>query len=568
MALLVLLTLAASLPSLLTFATLFQVKEWRIDRLREHLRSEGVLRQLFGVSRPALFGAFLILGILEGMLLEPALLSGEEWAVEVLFAYILLGIVQAALGKQPLPKWTKKAIAVVAGSLVITSLSAILLSAEASAEADALALLLPLIPILQPFFLLTSSISLLPLDRFLKQRILRRACALRRKFGALTVIGITGSAGKTTTKELLAHIVCDLKPLVTPQHVNTELGVAQWLTQKLEGRSSSPSIAIVEMGAYRKGEITTLCNIVRPTIGIVTSIGEQHVALFGSTDAIIEAKGELLDALPESGHAFLNAENGTIRKLRSRCACFVTTVGTNGSSADLRATSVEDTGMGLKFRIQGQRFTVPLRGTHNIANVLLAIACAEFLNIGRSRIRELLQTFKPLSRTFELREEEGVTILDDTHNASPASFKAALSWAKSIGKEKEITLLTSGLMELGKMEDAIHRNLGRRARGIIDRSIFLRRGRALAFQEGFGRRIELFGNDTEVITKGSLLLCIGRMPRAAIASLLPKESDVKKRDLVTSLFKNVTGKMLRETLRQTLRRPAPAPKQRVLVHKK
>src|SRR3989338_3691497 len=203
---LVIFTLTASLSPLLTFAHLWQLKEWRWDRLREHFRHTGWFRQLFGITRPSIVLFFLISNFIPSPISHISSLTG-------LVVLSVVNSIQIILHRQPCPVWTKKAITLTITSLLLTSLTAYL----------PLPLIFP--PLLQPFFLVLSWTLFKPLDHILKQRILQRAKNLRSQFPHLTVIGITGSAGKTTTKELLAHILDDKQLLVTPEHVNTEIGM-------------------------------------------------------------------------------------------------------------------------------------------------------------------------------------------------------------------------------------------------------------------------------------------------------------------------------------------------------
>lgn len=501
------LTLIAAVSPLLTFATLWQIKEWRMDRLREHLRAEGHLRQLFGIARPAILAAFLLIAPVFHE--QISIFNSQLSILSVLILFAGLSVLQFLLHKQPKPVWTAKAYAMVGVSLLLTGIATVLMRDP---------ILLPLIPLLQPFFLLIASLILCPMDRVLKRKIMRRAREIRSRYPDLTVIGITGSVGKTTTKELLAHLIADHNVLVTPAHVNTEMGVSQWLINNLSTPETEPEILIVEMGAYRKGEIDLLCKIVQPTMGIITFIGTQHIALFGSQEALCKAKSELIHSLSENDHAFLNADSTLCGKLAEETEASVTTVGTGGH-ADLEAFDIDETLEGIRFTVGETAFMMPLRGTHNISNVLLAIAVAEALGMPRDAVAAKLRTFSPPKKTFEVREESGVTILDDTHNASPESFRAAILWAKSQPMEHKI-LLTSGLIEQGVSQDRIHAELGKLAANVFDDVICLNKRSATTFARGYGKKVSTLSKKTQPIAKDSLLVCVGRMSPATIKQLL------------------------------------------------
>ena len=349
---------------------------------------------------------------------------------------------------------------------------------------------------------------------------MKKATSLRRRFINATVIGITGSVGKTTTKELIAHILNDQNMLCTPAYVNSEMGVAQWMLRELsEKDDQEEATLIVEMGAYCKGEIEKLCHIAAPSIGIITFIGSQHIALFGSQEKLCRAKGELLECLPEDGRAFLNADNSLCSAMENLPACPVTKVGTGGV-ADLEAFDIEETGAGITFRVGDQTISTALHGTHNVTNVLLAISVARHLGLPLTEIASRLRSFTPPHQTFSVRAQNGVSILDDTHNASPESFRAAIAWAKAQPAKQKI-LLTPGLIELGTDEDRIHRELGVQAKGVFSRVVFTSKHGLNAFKEGYNEPMEQLSPKSEPLEQGDLVLCVGRIGSGTIERLLP-----------------------------------------------
>ena len=510
-----LIVLLAALSPLLTFSRLFQVKEWRWDRLREHLRREGRFRQLFGIVRPSVVAV----GILAFVILR-VFGARAPWDVSALWiAWTLLAwftLFRFVVGRQARPVWTAKAILISATSLVMISIVGwVLCMFEEHIAALVLTTVLPLSAFL---FVLFSWSVFLPLDRTLKSLIIKRAQAIRSRCKNIAVIGITGSVGKTTTKELLAHILSDRKLLVTPAHVNTDMGVANTVIQKL---SSEHQIFIVEMGAYRRNEIELLCSIVRPHIGIITFVGKQHLGLFGSQEDLVQAKGELFASLPADGHAFLNADTEFSESLMKRAACPVKTVGTGGH-ATYEAFEIEEQPMGIAFTMRGTEFFVPLHGTHQVSNILLAAACAEVLGVPIAESAKRLKSFKAPEQTFERKDgQSGQTILDDTHNASPESFRAAIEWARTHGAKKKL-LITSGLLELGKAERGIHEELGLLSRNVFDEVIFLSKKCVRYFEQGFGRQIRVFPKKKFAmkVEKDMLIVCEGRMAESVVDKLM------------------------------------------------
>ncbi len=501
------LSLLASLSPLCTFASFWQIKEWRWDRLREHVKREGIV-VLFSLSRLALLATAVVF-------VAAQITTSLNALVALLSLLTIIGIVQVSMRRQPFPVWTSKAMVLTGVAIVADFLLAIILAPSAAK------LSLGLLPFLQFLILATAWSLFYPLDRYLKAKTIRQATSLRVKFPHLRVIGVTGSVGKTTTKELLAHILGDLHPLSTPAHVNSELGVARWLLSilsKTQHDSSQP--VIVEMGAYRSGEIATLSRMAQPIYGVITFIGSQHLALFGSREALIAAKGELLESLPVSGKAFINGDSDASLQTRHLCVCPVVVVGT-GERADDIATEIEEMRNGLKFKFGQTMFTVPLHGTHNVANVLLAIEVAKELGLREERIAEKLKTFAPLHQTFEVREERGITILDDTHNSSAASFQAAITWADAQPFERKV-LLSSGIIELGEESARTHRELGSLASDVFDAAFFLDRKSAELFRAGFEKSVSMLTKDAPTLSTSTLLVCVGRIPPESIRILLPK----------------------------------------------
>lgn len=501
--------LIAAVSPLLTLAGLWQMKEWRIDRLKEHFRAEGFWLQIISKSRLAIIA----IGALAVAVAPTTVLSSDG----TLLALAMLSVIQILLRKQRYPVWTKKALIIIGGAILVNiAIAAWLLQYFFATAGYALSVL----ALLQADVLLLSWLLFLPADRAAKKRIMRQAKALRAKYDNATVIGITGSVGKTTTKELIAHILKGDNVLCTPAYVNSEMGVANWLRRELPKYDAEAELTvIVEMGAYKAGEIATLCDIAKPSIGIITYIGTQHVALFGSQEKLCHAKAELIASLPETGTALLNGDNEFCDTLKQKTAAKTVVVATGGHG-DIEAYDIEETGKGIKFRVQDTAFFVPLHGTHNVTNALLAIGAATTLGMRRADIAKRLRSFSPLSSTFDLREERGVTILDDSHNASAESFRAAIAWSKAQPMSRKI-LLTPGLIELGSDEQRIHKALGEQAKDVFDRVICTNKRAADLLKAGYGDAVELYDKNSSPLQAGDLLVCEGRIGAGTISKLLP-----------------------------------------------
>lgn len=276
----------------------------------------------------------------------------------------------------------------------------------------------------------------------------------RRRHGG-PVIAITGSVGKTSVKDLtLAAVRHSRRAYASPRSFNNELGVP--LT--LWNAPADTEVLIVEMGARGLGHITELCEIAQPDIGVVTSVGEVHTSEFGSIDAVAEAKGELVAALPSTGRAVLNIENHFVAAMRDRSAAPVITYGAGG---DVSAASVEvDDQLQPSFQLvsYGREYsvTLPVHGAHQVSNALAAIAAAEAIGISPgSAIAGLAQVDLSPWRMELSRTPEGATVINDAYNANAISTEAALRSLAALDVTERIAVL--GVMaEIGDGHDDAH----------------------------------------------------------------------------------------------------------------
>ncbi len=423
-------------------------------------------------------------------------------------------LLQWLSGRQKLPHFTNKTSAVLLLSFGCAFFASVLCSMLVSSVASTLAVGATVLG--SPLFVVLAWAVLLPEDSRRKKSLLQRATDLRASLPQLTVIGITGSVGKTTTKTLLAELLAD-RAVATPAHVNTELGVAQWFLQAFA--SSSAPFAIVEMGAYRRGEISTLCHMLQPSIGAITYIGNQHTALFGSLEAVAQAKSELIASLPKTGTAVLNADCAPCLNIAERTAANVVTVGQQ-SPASLQAQNVTEEADGLYFQLSDARWFAPLHGKHNLTNVLIAIAICRLAGLADEEIQTRLAQFRTELDSFTVRSTRNVTVVDDTYNSSPMSVLAATHWAASQPHTHKVLVL-AGLLEQGSFAKQVHEDIGREARQTFARVICLNKKFVPYISLGYGKDVEMISKKTVPVPAGTLLVCCGRMSEKTIDSLLP-----------------------------------------------
>lgn len=283
----------------------------------------------------------------------------------------------------------------------------------------------------------------------------------RGKFSPV-VIGVTGSVGKTTTKEMTAAVVSALGPcLKNPGNFNNEIG----LPLTLFNLDRTHKTVVLEMAMRGAGQIAYLAKIARPRIGIITNIHPVHIELLGSLDAIADAKAELLDLLPEDGAAVLNADDPYFDRLRLRTRATVISFG-ESPTADVRLISADVDEQGCcTFSVATSRGNfevhVPVPGEHNIKDALAAVAVGEFLGIAHEAMREALGSFAPPEkRSNVLRSKRGVVIIDDTYNASPPSVISALHTLARMHGGRKIAVL-GDMLELGRIAEEAHEQVGR-----------------------------------------------------------------------------------------------------------
>ena len=293
---------------------------------------------------------------------------------------------------------------------------------------------------------------------------LRRLADVLRDANPIPAVGITGNVGKTTTKEATAAALgARYRVLRTAASFNNEIGVPLTFL-RLE---STHEVAVIELGFYVPGEIADLCRLVRPRIGIITEIPAipVHFARTPSVEAIAAGKAELIASLPNDGLALLNADSPRVRSLASRTRARVVFFG-ESQDAELRATDVRAEGLvGLRFtaHYEGERVSVavPIPGRQLVPAALAALGAAHALGVPLAEATVALQTLEQPAHRMEVRRGPGVTVIDDSYNASPAAARAALAVLRDV-KGRRIAVL-GDMLELGSFSADAHDALGRDA---------------------------------------------------------------------------------------------------------
>lgn len=284
------------------------------------------------------------------------------------------------------------------------------------------------------------------------------------------VIGITGSNGKTTTKEMVAAALSALGPCVyTSANQNNELGLPLTILQ----RDTSHRAMVLEMGMRGLGQIAELCAIARPTVGVITHIGYNHIELLGSQENIALAKTELIASLPDDGIAVLNGDDPWLRRMSHRTNARIVWYGMS-EACDIRALSVDWSQEGMAFDVDTPhgpaRMRIRLLGQHNVMNALAAVAVGHVLGLTLEAIAEGLSRVEAQRGRLRLMSARDVTVIDDAYNASPSSVAASLEVLQRIARPPHRVAVLGDMLELGDMEAEAHREAGRQAASVgVDR---------------------------------------------------------------------------------------------------
>lgn len=458
----IILWLAAISRDMLFWLYLWQIKEYRIDRMRAHFDLPTSRRLLFGARGLGTGTLLLIAGasIFWEVLVWPLILGAILW-----YGFRSWRTIRAVQEKYTrMPSMSARAC-IILGGCAVAILLGIYTGVFILQINEALAIFFALdiaVPALVAFCVWAT----IPISAFLKRRIMADAEKKRREFPGLLVIGITGSYGKTSVKEFLAHILSKkLRVHKTPENANTEVAIAR---EMLTNITSQHEVFVVEMGAYRQGEIAAMCNIVKPQIGILCGINQQHVALFGGMRQLQQAKYELIEALPQKGLAIFNADSDQCRALYRTCKkpkrlyASQHIDGILGHLIYPEAASWDENGVRLAVEDHGKKITLraPLWGRHNISNIMGAVSVARELGMTWEEIAEQCKTLSTPPHT--LQAKKGIKhsrVLDDSYTANTDGVFAALEVLKAFKAKKKICILHP-LIELGRNAPALHERIG------------------------------------------------------------------------------------------------------------
>ena len=315
-----------------------------------------------------------------------------------------------------------------------------------------------------------------PIELAINRRYYNDAKKILSQNKDLIIIGITGSYGKTSTKHYLHRILSEkYNVLMTPGSYNTTLGVVRTIRENLKPYHE---VFIVEMGAKQIGDIKEICDLVHPTIGILTSVGEQHLESFKTVDNVQKTKFELIDSLPEKGLAVLNADFEYVVSRKVENVDNISYYSFFNKDVDFYIENIQYSNNGADFTIKQKDgvtdcLSTKIVGKHNLSNILAGIIIAKYLNVEMNAIKYAVSHIEQVEHRLNIRQTPaGITIIDDAYNSNPSGAEMALEVLKGFQSGQRI-IVTPGMIELGDKQFDYNYNFGRQISTSADYAVIV-----------------------------------------------------------------------------------------------
>ena len=339
-----------------------------------------------------------------------------------------------------------------------------------------------------PLWVALGALLMQPVETSIQNGFKRQARHRLRSRPDLTVIGITGSYGKTSTKFILAELLRQkYNVLATPSSYNTPMGICLVVNEKLKPEHQ---VLVLEMGMRYRGDIQELCAIAPPDLSIVTTVGVAHLDTMGSIENIAREKGDILAYMKPGGDAVLNIDNEYVAEMPERATGPVHTVSVEGrDGADVVARDIRYDTEGTRFRVEtadgeSADFRTTLLGVHNVLNVLLAVATGRALGLRLRQMAHAVRRVEPVEHRLALRSENGITVIDDAFNSNPVGARNAVEILGRMDGGRRV-IVTPGMVEMGERQDQENRTLGHHiARHDIDLAVLIGDAQTAALQAG------------------------------------------------------------------------------------
>lgn len=419
------------------------------------------------------------------------------------FHYLILAAVMTGggfmTGKTCSEKKAKKALVftprikrLYAVALIVFILLLILLGSAAQNPADRLGMtgraasvLILLFPLFLPLWIAMAGLLAWPVEKMISEMYFRDAQRILKERKDLIRIGITGSWGKTSVKFILGTLLEEkYHTLVTPASFNTPMGVTKVIRSRLE---PGHRVFVAEMGARHVGDIKEMCRLVHPQIGILTSVGPQHLDTFKTVERVAKTKYELIDALPEDGTAVFADDGDIVRSLYEKTVKEKLISGLDPQNCDVWAENISISGEGSSFDLCTTDVRIPCRtellGELNIRNILVCACLCLRLGLSAEQIARGIKKIHPVEHRLQLIPNPGgMTVIDDAFNSNIRGAEQAFKVLKEMSGNR--ILVTPGMVELGDMEAEMNRNLGRAAAGCCDTAILVGKKRSEVIASG------------------------------------------------------------------------------------
>lgn len=316
--------------------------------------------------------------------------------------------------------------------------------------------------LLSNFLMLLANLVNTPIEKAINRHYYNDAKRIIDSHKGLIIIGVTGSFGKTSTKNYLASVLAEkYNVLVTPGNFNTLLGVIRTIREQLRPYHQ---VFIVEMGAKQNNDIKEICDLVHPTIGIVTAVGEMHLETFKTVENIQETKFELINSLPAGGLGVINYDSEYIKSYKGiKSPCKIIRYAVEGEG-DYKANDVVYGAGGVSFTLgNGEHYSSRLLGVGNLLNILASIAVADHLGVPANKQRNAIARLQPVEHRLSMKVANGITVLDDAYNSNPTGAKMSLGVLKefAVGEGNKRIVITPGFVEMGTRQADANKELGR-----------------------------------------------------------------------------------------------------------
>ena len=347
-------------------------------------------------------------------------------------------------------------------------------------------LVLCIMTYLNAFIVFIAMIINTPVERLVYLYYKTKAQRKIKSMSNLRIIGITGSYGKTSSKNILSDILnIKYNALPTPKNLNTFNGLIMTVNNHMD---KFTDIFIAEMGAYVKGEIRRLCKLVKPKYGILTRIGTAHLESFGSQENIQKGKFELIESLPSDGFGILNGDDPLQVSYKLKNNVRIIWIGIDNKDVDVRAENIKCSSKGTSFDVvlksdkNKYKFETKLLGDHNVYNILAGIACGIEFGIDMESLQKAVAGVRPIEHRLEIKRIGNFNMIDDAYNSNPTGAENA---CKVLGMMPGIKIVvTPGMIELGSKEDEYNKAFGKEIAEVADYVVLIGDKKTKPIKEG------------------------------------------------------------------------------------